>query len=648
MKRLVALIVLLAALGVVIKLTIKGARPVDAPASPTSTARFVAADPRVTLAAKYPAHRVLVERVVDRYRQTAERVEKTDGLRGLTLLDRLDLEAVFLYEQYPRDFRRLASLMGDESAAEILLAWRDYVGLKHGDERDRRALIAELGRLPLAQRRLAAEYPNALPFLLADPKGTAGLIRRHRDDSDRLAEALAVLSFVRLDEGATDLRVALRTLEAHGDLTIDACRLMGLDGLALVGLFGATLEALGDSLSLQDALILLKVNADGASELLRTRTPEAVARVIQHVGAAELVSEVASSPYGLRLAADYGDQGLAALREAGPDAAGVVFADYVEENLRLAVVDGLARLGKPALAVLTKYAEDGDFRQILRHYGSDVLPPIIEADFAPELLQALRSKPDRTSMESLALGVTYLSGGSGQAMIQTIRDDGLERVHQIQSTDLAAYQLLPLYDVLHLGDVVRRGYSPTKGELTWAVVDGCLVVIDALSLLSFQPEGVALAEAGRSQLKATAREAAQAIGREAVDGASRSARRGGAAALGDEAAEFAARAWLVQSAGGAFELLRRLPEVLPRLDLVQTTQLAEPLCRRAGIRLTNWKPLAFTGSKGLTTLPIPVQFGLRQAALQSTQAGVGWVGLHKMEEHLSATRPGDPGERPGR
>ncbi len=41
------------------------------------------------------------------YRQNALAIERTDGLRGLALLDRLGLEAIFLYEKRPNDFRRL-------------------------------------------------------------------------------------------------------------------------------------------------------------------------------------------------------------------------------------------------------------------------------------------------------------------------------------------------------------------------------------------------------------------------------------------------------------------------------------------------------------------------------------------------------------
>ena len=86
-----------------------------------------------------------------------------------------------------------------------------------------------------------------------------------------------------------------------------------------------------------------------------------------------------------------------------------------------------------------------------------------------------------------------MAGENGQATIRTIRDDGLERVAQLDDATLRFYQFLPLYDVIHLGNVMRQGYAPTSGELTWALIDGCFVVADVLSLSALQPEGAAAA-----------------------------------------------------------------------------------------------------------------------------------------------------------
>ena len=59
-----------------------------------------------------------MERTLERYRATAVAVAQTDGPRGLALLDALDLEAVYLYEKHPNDFRRLRDALNDTAAAE--------------------------------------------------------------------------------------------------------------------------------------------------------------------------------------------------------------------------------------------------------------------------------------------------------------------------------------------------------------------------------------------------------------------------------------------------------------------------------------------------------------------------------------------------
>ena len=109
-------------------------------------------------------------RVAERFGQNALVIDRTDGLRGLDLLDRLDLEAIFLYEKHPTEFRRLRDFLGGDAAADLLLHWREYFGLKHADDTDRGILIAEITSLTPAQKQIAARYPSVLPLILADPR----------------------------------------------------------------------------------------------------------------------------------------------------------------------------------------------------------------------------------------------------------------------------------------------------------------------------------------------------------------------------------------------------------------------------------------------------------------------------------------------
>lgn len=650
MKRTFAVVALLAALGVLFKLALKDTHPVGDrfESAPTSARADADPDPEAAVLARYgnPRDRALVERTLAKYRRTALAVERTDGLRGLTLLDKLDLEAIFLYEKYPADFRRLRDTLTDDAAADLLLHWREYFGLKRADDVDRGVLIAEIGRLSPSQRRVAAKYPSALPLVLADPVGVADLVDCWSGDPKDLNDLLVLLDFISLEKGATDLRAALRTVDDHGPLALQAFRLQGLDGFAMVSLYGPVLDALGSALPLDQALILLRVNTDYLDELLRTHRPETVAGHLRHVAAIGLVDAVGGSPHALRLVVEHGARGEHALRQAGPDAADVVSEDFADATLRNQAVEALADHGAMALAMLDKYAADPEFREVLRAHGSAVIPPVARTDPGPESLDRLRSKSKRTFTESLALSVLFLSGDNGQATIHAIKKDGLERVAALNDSDVSFYQFLPLYDLLHLGNVVRHGYAPTAGEMTWAVIDAGFVVADALSLVTIQPEGAVASEAARAEVKAATREAVKALGREAVEAVEESATSAGRAAVKAGAAEGVeltaerlSKWWAVRASGGTYNVLRHLPQALPVLSVPELSELARPLCAKAGLRLSTWTPVRLLKDGKEFVLRIPPQRGLKYLAAQTASAGVGMAGFRKMEEHMYSRRP---------
>lgn len=642
MKRTFAVVALLAALGVLLKLSLKDTAPLGGPgAAAEAPAGEGSPSPEAELLARYtdPDDRALVERTFDRYRHNAIAIERTDGLRGLVLLDKLDLEAIHLYEKYPKDFRRLRDTLSDDAAAELLLHWREYFGLKRADETDRAILIAEVARLTPAQRRVAVRFPNALPILLADPDGVTELVERWSGEDADLADALVLLSFVSLESGAADLRSALRTLDDFGPTALRAFREQGLAGFGLVSLYGPVLAALGDALPLDQALILLQVNQPHVDTMLRSLRPEDVAQQLRHVAAVNLVEAVGGSTHALRLVGEHGPTGERALVQAGPGAADVVYEDYADPALRNQAVAALADHGPMALLILDKYASDKDFREVLRRHGSAVIPPIAQADSSPETLAYLRTKADQSFSEGLAQTILAVSGDNGQATIRMIKEDGLERVASLNATDVQFQQFLPLYDLLHLGNVLARGQSPTTGEMAWALIDGCFVVADTLSLAAVQPGGVVAAEAARVEVKAAVREAAKTAGREAVEGATETAGKAIGRRTADLAAERVARWWAVQSAGGTYRVLRRLPEALPKLSLDEIAELGRPLCTRAGLALSHWRPARFFVD-GLEVLHrIPREEGLRYLGRQVTFAGVTAFGFQKMEEHLRSRRP---------
>jgi hypothetical protein len=629
MKRTFATVALLAALGLLLKLAWKDGNLPGVPEQPSGqgSAERAAPTPEDQLRARHTADRELVDRVLRDYHHNALAIERTDGRRGLVLLDRLGLEAVFLYEKYPKEFRRLADALDDDAAAELLLHWREYFGLKRSDDTDRGILVAEVAALTARQRRAAARYPNALPLVLAEPTGVTELIERWSGDPEDLRDALVALDFISLEHGAADLRAALRTLDEHGPMALEAFRLQGPEGFALVKLYGPVLEALGDALPLDQALILLRVNSDYVDQLLATHPAETVASRLRHVAASGLVETVGGGPNALRLSVEYGPEGDRALARAGADAADVIYAGDLDATVRPQAVTALAEYGPMALAILEKYGVDPDFRAVLRRHGPGVVPPIAQVDSSPEALAALRSKEKKSFTETLAQGVLALSRDSGQATIRMIKNDGLERVESLQSSDVSFYQFLPMYDLLHLGSVVTRGQSPTTGEMTWAMIDGCFIVADVLSLVALQPEGVAGFEAVRSEAKAATREAAKAAGR-------------GLAQHGIESiSSRLSRWWTVRLAGGTYRVLQRLPEALGRMGVSDVARMGRPLCEKAGLRLTSWAPMRFLKDGVAVVRSIPPQRGIKYVAAQALQAGVGVVGFQKMEEHLASRRP---------
>ena len=196
---------------------------------------------------------------------------------------------------------------------------------------------------------------------------------------------------------------------------------------------------------------------------------------------------------------------------------------------------------------------------------------------------------------------------------------------QLSDSNIQFYQFLPMYDVIHLGNVLRQGYAPTSGEMTWALVDGCFVVADVLSLASVQPEGVVAAEAIRSEVKGSVRQgvgtAARMLAEAGGESTSEALLRRGAGSI----SERLARWWTVRSAGGIYRVLRRLPEALPQLSLGEITQMAGPLCTKAGIRLTAWRPVRFLRDGAEVAGPNPTATRL-EIPLGANDPGQRWRG----------------------
>ena len=178
------------------------------------------------------------------------------------------------------------------------------------------------------------------------------------------------------------------------------------------------------------------------------------------------------------------------------------------------------------------------------------------------------------------------------------------------------------------------------GRNDLGLVDGCFVITDVLSLAALQPEGAVASEAVRSEVKAAVREGAKTVGRDLVasgsDAAGKAlARNRGRCRRSDKPRRKALRAvsqrlarwWSVRSAGGLYQVLRRLPEALPRLSLAQLTEMAGPLASKAGLRLSSWRAVRLLErrSRGRAAHPTRTWVEIRRRPGRPGRRRRGWI-----------------------
>ena len=252
-----------------------------------------------------------------------------------------------------------------------------------------------------------------LPLILADPPAVTQIHRADRQATSKtLADMLAVLCFISLEQGSSDLRSALRTFDQHGPLALEAFRRHGPEGFALVSLYGPILEAVGRRPAARSELD----PPPGQRRLHRRAAANAPARDRRRPPAARGGGRLdrsgrAAARMRCGWSSNSADPGERALKKAGPDAADVVFGDFGDPDLAPSGGATRSRRTAPmALAILDKYAADPDFREILRTHGAAVIPPIAQADAGPETLAYLGAKTHRSFTESLALAASICLG----------------------------------------------------------------------------------------------------------------------------------------------------------------------------------------------------------------------------------------------
>jgi hypothetical protein len=638
MKRIVAVTVLFGALAVAAKLALKPA-PARSPSAP-SAAALVAVSNTAShtqsargadgeLLARFPGAREFVAQQLATFGHNARRIAASDGLGGLRLLGSLGDAAVCLYEEQPEEFRRLSVVAATgPGAVALLAAWGEYFDPRRSDAQATTLLAAALSKLPPRARRVAEQTPEALPFLLLEPRRTADTLERHGPS------ALEPLAFVDLSDGGESLRRALVLMERHGKLAMAACEEAGPAGLLLVGAYGPLLAELEPELGLSQSLAAVAVGADDLDELLATHRTRSLAHAMIHLNDRGLLADAASQRYAVRLAVEFADEGEQVLQSAGPHAAKLIYGRYPDGPLRNAVVRAIAQAGPAAAVAAEKCADSDGFRRIVERDGAAAVVAVAAAVSAEENRAFLAEKSDRTWSEAFALAALRLAGDSGEQTINLVARDGINRVRFLAEPSLEYYQLLPLYDLTHLGGVMFQGYRPTRGELAWAGLDAGLVAFDALSLLALQPEGAVAAETARAGAKSATKVAAKTAAREAVEHAAESVAQRVAGRATEQLVETAA-----SHAG------RQAVAAVEQAGSASSTRLAGSLAHRIGVRLSRWEAPAFARTGCSLVMSLPARRANKYVAVNAAQAGVGVLAIEKMEEYLSTRRDPSPDSR---
>jgi hypothetical protein len=568
-----------------------------------------------SLLSRYPEQRELVLRLLDLFGHNARRIEASDGINGLSLLDKLGDGAVCLYEERPDEFHQLARVAGaDPEAAKLIGAWRPFFDPSKPRQEAAAQLASELSRLSARARRLAEQTPEALPFLLADPKRIAGVLDHFGSD------ALEPLAYVDLSDGGVSLRRAVSVLDRYGKLAIEATEQLGPAGFLLMERYGSVVEAIHRELGLARSLAVVAAAYEDLDELIERHRTRTVADVILHLENRNLLDVAAGTPNGLRLAVEFGSDGERVL-EVVPAGVAVIYGQYAEGRCRNSAVQAISRGGLPAAVAAQKNGDSEKFQRIVARDGPAAILAVASACSAEEARKFLADKPNRTWTESLALTALRLAGDSGDNTIRLIERDGLERVENLSNSNLQIYQFLPLYDLSHLASVVTQGYVPTRGEFAWAGVDATLVAVDVLSLMSLQPEGVAASEAARSGVKSTARA---------------TIRTGAESAVGHVTETVAGQATRQVAREGTEQIVQHAAELSSRAAEAASAELAESLARRSGIRLAGWHTQSASRFVAGYFAALPRNRLAKYVAANSVQAGVGLIAVRKMEEYLES------------
>ncbi len=428
--------------------------------------------------------------LAEQYGNTAVNVARQHGQAGAEVILALGAQGVAVMREQPDTFAKIAARLSGPTAATCLVhLHRHFQELAASGGLPR--FLDRVEALPPPIKSLARKYPAMLPFLVMAPEVTHAALQAEPD------LCLACFPTVDLRSGPEALGRVARMIVERGPRARRWVQARGLDGLLLADSFPCYLDHT-PPMELPVFLEILSQNQDDVAALVQADRQEELwpaleilareDRLLPEQPAAEdapprgsWLTLACDDEHTLQYLLDYGTDGVRVLKQVWPDtyATGVTLPGLLYEGYR--------RKDDPA--------------ELLAHAWQSLLdnPWGARQSFQMLLLMASRPGQDPLTIHPRAhqfrqlLGrldhrvVAYLAeaesaGNLTAARYARLTERGLDELQAWSAPPSMIVEMLPLYDVVHLGWVLAQGYTPTQGEVIFACVDAGFTAWDIATL----------------------------------------------------------------------------------------------------------------------------------------------------------------------
>ena len=482
-----------------------------------------------------------VEWLAEQYGETARDVAQRHGRDGVAVLLALGEQGVDVRRDHPKIFRELVNRLGDDALATFLVFMKDHfrniIVKKRPDNKESYRggvlpFLREIGSLPPEAKSMAAKHPQMLPFLLLAPEDAVMALKAEPTLCLKCFPSISLEG----EEGADSIGQVARMVLERGPKARRWIEARGLDGLFLADKFPkyvdrkppmdlpvfleilshnqediAALVERGQGDQLWGALDIL-VEKDGSLDL---QTPEA-----REPGRGAWLALACDDEHTVRFLVEHGNTGVRVLNEVWGDtfATGVTLPSLLYDSYGRP--DDDPSLLKNAWAALVP--PEGNprlaFRTLLfmaSHWGNEQLSEV------PKRSQRFRVLLTTLDHKVVAyLAQAEANPRNAEDRYRILEQRGFSELNRTPQGFLAG--LVPLRDVVHLGWVLAKGYTPTKSELLWAGIDAVFTVWDIGTLGGGKVVSAPIKGGSKEAGRELAKVAEKAVA-EALEGAARQA-----------------------------------------------------------------------------------------------------------------------------